>query len=197
MKRMLRTALLLLLCLTLYCCLVPAAHAEEVIDSGTCGTNLTWTLYDTGELVISGTGAMANYKNGQAPWYTNRLKITSAVIGDGVTSIGSDAFYYCIKLETIEIAQTVHFVGSNAFDHCTKLTSVVLPEGVTSISNYAFSGCSSLTSVTIPEGVTSIGGNAFSGCSSLTSVTIPDSVTSIIGYAFYGCTALTNVYYGG
>ena len=92
MKHILRTALLLMLCLTLYCCLIPAAHAEGIIDSGTCGTNLTWTLYDTGKLVISGTGAMPNYDAGKAPWYTNRLKITSAVIGDGVTSIGDWAF---------------------------------------------------------------------------------------------------------
>ena len=175
MKHILRTALLLLLCLTLYCCLVPAAHADgNVIDSGTCGTNLTWTLYDTGELVISGTGAMANYDAGQAPWYTNRRKITSAVIGDGVTSIGECAVYYCTKLETIEIAQTVHFVGERAF-----------------------SCCISLTSVTIPEGVTNIGERAFYGCSSLTSVTIPASVTSIGEWAFYNCGKLTDVYYGG
>ena len=195
MKRTLRTALLLLLCLTLYCCLVPAAHAEEVA-SGECGANgdnLTWTLDDTGELVISGTGDMKYYDAGKAPWYTNRLKITSAVIGDGVTSIGSDAFYYCIKLETIEIAQTVHFVGSNAFDNCTKLTSVVLPEGVTSISGHVFSGCSSLTSMTIPEGVTSISNYAFSGCSSLTSMTIPEGVPSIRSGAFSDCSSLTSV----
>lgn len=27
-----------------------------VVDSGTCGTNLTWTLDDNGTLTISGTG---------------------------------------------------------------------------------------------------------------------------------------------
>ncbi len=58
----LRFAMILLLCLGAFLCLGAAAYAEPaVIDSGTCGAdgdNLTWTLYDTGELVIDGTGAM-------------------------------------------------------------------------------------------------------------------------------------------
>lgn len=29
--------------------------------SGTCGTNITWTLDDEGTLIFSGTGAMENY----------------------------------------------------------------------------------------------------------------------------------------
>ena len=61
MKRILRTALLLLLCLTLYCCLVPAAHAEEVA-SGEWG-DLHWTLDDAGLLTISGEGEMRNFSD--------------------------------------------------------------------------------------------------------------------------------------
>ena len=75
----LRFVMILLLCLGVFLCLGAAASAEPaVIDSGTCGAegdNLTWTLYDTGELVIDGTGGMASYKHiGTAPWYNNRLK---------------------------------------------------------------------------------------------------------------------------
>lgn len=33
--------------------------AEDVqIAKGTCGENLTWVLYDNGELIIDGTGEM-------------------------------------------------------------------------------------------------------------------------------------------
>ena len=50
------------LCLSLVLGLVPlmpetSAHAG-VIDSGTCGDNLTWELDDNDVLTISGTGAM-------------------------------------------------------------------------------------------------------------------------------------------
>ena len=158
--------------------LLPAtALAADIVDSGTCGTegdgsNLTWTLDSEGVLTISGSGGMHGYVSSGAPWHGSRVK--SAVIADGVTSIGSCAFY-----------------------DCTSLTSVTIPDSVTSIGGSAFRGCSSLTSVTIPDSVTSIGYNAFGSCESLTSVTIPDSVTSIGDSAFYDCTSLTDVYYAG
>lgn len=92
-----------------------------------------------------------------------------AIIPDGVTSIGQEAFRSCIDL-----------------------TSVTIPDSVTSIGSYAFYGCSSLTSVIIPDSVTSIGGFAFSGCSGLTSISIPANVTDIGGYAFENCNNLTS-----
>ena len=175
-------------------CLGAAAHAEPaVIDSGTCGDNLTWTLYDTGELVIDGTGAMANYDEGTAPWYESCEKISTVTIRDDVTSIGSYAFFYCSSLTSVTIPESVTSIGDGAFEMCSGLTSVTIPEAVTSIGEWTFNGCSSLTSVTIPEGVTSIGVNAFCNCSSLTSVTIPEGVTSIDGFAFSGCSGLTSV----
>ncbi|MBR1443638.1 MAG: leucine-rich repeat domain-containing protein, partial [Firmicutes bacterium] len=92
--------------------------------------------------------------------------VTSAVIPDGVTSLG----WRC-------------------FSGCSSLTSVAIPENVTSLGWLCFSGCSSLTSVAIPEGVTSLGWNCFSGCSSLTSVAIPENVTSIEESCFSGCSS--------
>ena len=37
---------------------VPARAADDVVDSGSCGDNLTWTLDSAGTLTISGTGDM-------------------------------------------------------------------------------------------------------------------------------------------
>ena len=103
-----------------------------------------------------------------------RRYVTSAIIPEGVTSIGDRAFY-----------------------ECSSLTSITIPNSVTSIGGSAFSWCSSLTSVAIPNSVTSIGGSAFSHCSSLTSITIPNSVTSIGNDAFYGCSSLVQTNYTG
>ena len=179
--------------------LLPAtALAADIVDSGTCGaegdgSNLTWTLDSEGVLTISGSGDMHGYDHLGAPWYGIRSPVKSAVIADGVTSIGDSAFFDCTSLTSVTIPDSVTSIGEYAFYNCTSLTSVTIPNSVTSIGEYAFYNCTSLTSVAIPDSVTSIGEYAFSHCTSLTSVTIPDSVTSIGRYAFYYCTSLTSV----
>ena len=179
--------------------LLPAtALAADIVDSGTCGaegdgSNLTWTLDSEGVLTISGSGDMYDYGLSDAPWYGIRSRVKSAVIADGVTSIGYKAFDDCTSLTSVTIPDSVTSIGDSAFSGCTSLTSVTIPDSVTSIGDSAFSGCTSLTSVTIPDSVTSIGDWAFSYCTSLTSVTLPDSVTSIGYEAFFNCTSLTSV----
>ena len=179
--------------------LLPAtALAADIVDSGTCGaeddgSNLTWTLDSEGVLTISGTGAMKDYDPYKAPWYGSRSRVKSAVIAEGVTSIGADAFWYCTSLTGVTIPDSVTSIGWSAFCGCESLTSVTIPDNVTSIGDWAFGLCKSLTGVTIPDSVTSICDYAFNGCTSLTSVTIPDSVTSIGECAFYKCGSLTSV----
>ena len=177
--------------------LLPAtALAVDIVDSGTCGakgSNLTWTLDSEGVLTISGSGDMHGYGSSDAPWYGSRSRVKSAVIAEGVTSIGESAFENCRSLTSVTIPNSVTSIGWSAFFYCKSLTSVTIPDSVTSVGAYAFLGCTSLTSVTIPNSVTSIGGGAFDECWSLTSVTIPDSVTSIGDSAFASCTSLTSV----
>ena len=179
--------------------------------------NLTWKLYEDGTLNISGKGAMKDYSydSNQSPVYNNS-NVKKVVIEDGVTSIGTYAFYdcssltsitipnsvtsignsafsYCISLTSIMIPDSVTSIGISAFRNCISLTSITIPDGVTGIGEAAFRNCSSLTSITIPDSVTSIGESAFESCWNLTSITIPDSVTSIGNYAFYNCNSLTSV----
>ena len=163
--------------------------------SGTFGANLTWTYIEaTHTLTISGEGGMADYGYGSnAPWYSYRSDMTKAIIKEGVTSIGSYAFYECNGLTSVTIPNSVTSIGDWAFYGCSGLTSITIPNSVISIGDYAFQSCSSLTSVTIGNGVTSIDKHAFSGCNSLTSVTIPNSVTSIGDYAFLDCSGLTSI----
>ena len=105
-------------------------------------------------------------------------------IPEGVTEIGSAAFFGCTGLTDVTIPEGVTEIGYSTFSGCTGLTSVTIPEDVTKIGSVAFSGCTGLTSVTIPEGVTEIGSEAFSGCTGLTSVTIPEGVTKIFKSVF-------------
>ncbi len=86
--------------------------------------------------------------------------ITSLVIPNGVTVIGSCAFRNCGSLTAVTISSGVIRLDSESFRDCTSLTSVIIPSSVTSIGNSAFESCTSLTSITIPNSVTSIGANA-------------------------------------
>ena len=170
-------------------------------DSGTCGAagnenNVTWSFVSsTQTLTISGSGPMADFSNvnEDQPWKDYRDNITSVVIGDGVTTIGKNAFYLLKVLNSpVTIPSGVTSIGEQAFRKCEALPSVTIPAGVTSIGNYAFQKCESLTSIIIPNSVTTIGNNAFSS-SGLTSVIIPSSVTSIGREAFGACHSMSKV----
>ena len=110
---------------------------------GKCGERAYWLLVlDTGNLTIYGKGDMDS-----ADWAHYCFTITSVIIGDGITSI-----------------------GNNAFSDCTDLTSVTIPDSVTSIGDSAFWNCKALTSIVIPAKVTSIGSAAFTLCTGITDV---------------------------
>lgn len=176
----------------------PDPDPADVVASGTCGENLTWTLDNNGQLLIKGTGKMDDWESSEdTPWYANRDQIKSVYINSGVTSIGNFAFEWCGEnLTSVTIGNGVTSIGESAFYSCASLTSVTIGNSVTSIGESAFYECGSLTSVTIPDSVISIGDWAFGWCASLTGVTIPDSVTSIGCEAFSYCYSLTSVHIG-
>ena len=166
------------------------------VASGTCGTNLSWSLNDQGVLTISGTGAMTDWTSySSVPWYSKRDSIKTVVIENGVTTIGRYAFYNYTNLTSVTIPDSVTTIGDCAFYGCDGLTSVTIPDSVTTIDYSAFRYCTSLTSVTIPDSVTTIGIYAFRYCTGLKSVTIGTGVTTIGWEAFCYCTGLKEVYF--
>ena len=115
-------------------------------------------------------------------------------IGNGVTTIGEEAFYKCTSLKEFkgkfaaDGGRCLIIDGVlNAFALGCGVTQYTIPDSVTTIGKFAFSKCESLTSVTIGDSVTTIGYRAFENCSSLTSVTIGKSVSKIGKEAFKEC----------
>ena len=170
------------------------ATIHYAVETGKCGDNVTYAIYDDDKVVISGTGTMYDYsyyEYNNSPFCNRDIK--TVVIKDGVTSIGSYVFYKCYSLIDVKISNSVISIGYDAFYNCTSLVSIIIPDSVVSIGPEAFENCKSLSSISIPDSVISIGHEAFEYCSSLVSVNIPDSVTSIGGYAFGYCESLTSV----
>ena len=169
---------------------------SNILDSGTCGDNLSWQLDSSGTLTISGSGAMWDYDSEQpnkSPWSTSADKIGRLVIYDGVTYIGTWAFQELRNLKRVDIPASVTLVGWGAFGKCTGLEEVYITEGLQSLSGSVFIECSSLKKVALPSSLESIGMFAFCACEAMTEVVIPKNVTSIGEGAFSNCTGLQRI----
>ncbi|MBO5407801.1 MAG: leucine-rich repeat domain-containing protein [Clostridia bacterium] len=146
---------------------------------------------------ISFEGSNANPLYYAKNLYLNGELVTDLVIHDGVTGIGTCAFWNCSSLTSITIPDSVTSIGDCAFYSCDNLMSVTISDSVTSIGSSAFRGCSSLTSVTIPDSVELISENAFYNCSNLSCVGLSSSVKYIRNDAFNGCSKIAIVFYEG
>ncbi len=161
----------LVLCMLMAMLPVSVFAETAKIASGTCGDNLTWVLNSDGALTISGVGQMEDYTSSSTvPWYKNQGSITSVIIEESVTSIGSYAFDGCESLFSVDIPKSITSIGDCAFYNCWGLQGVEIPSNVTSIGDYAFYNCSGLQSITIPENITSLGKGAFYDCAGLTEI---------------------------
>ena len=154
--------------------------------SGPCGDNVTWAFNPgTGRLTISGTGAMADYGNDTPGWYEYNYYITEIFVAEGVTSIGAYAFQMSSVTSAV-LSDSLTSIGSRAFNQCSALYGLVIPQNVTSIGSYAFSMCSSLTSVIIKNPDCAIGSgsrNVFMLCPSLVLTGWPGSTAEAYAQA--------------
>lgn len=162
---------------------------EETPDLQKCGEDITWSLSENGVLTLSGSGAMYDYSSiagDRAPWYEDRKTVKSIQLSDGITHIGSCAFYDCQSATEVSIPESVTSIGKYAFYYC-KFVNVVLPDNLEEISESMFEQCRYLQHVTFPTKLKRIEKNAFAMCLGLYSVEIPEGVISIGNYAFWSC----------
>ena len=112
---------------------------SPTILEGECGKNVTFKLYETGELVLRGYGKTYNYNSRKhTPWHDYTSQISTIIIDDGITGIGSLCFKNIPKLDNIYIPEGVSTIGNNCFINCNNLSAVSLPSTITSIGSYAF-----------------------------------------------------------
>ena len=138
--------------------------------------------------------------------FYGNTNLTTVTIGTGMQYMGSNVFYNCTSLatvnynathcntiansfgstgnsiKTLHIGNNVNYIPGNAFAGL-KLASVTIPNGVTVIGEYAFYGCENITEITIPNSVTTIGYAAFADNMPET-ITLGSGLTEIGDYAF-------------
>ena len=84
------------------------------------------------------------------------------------------------------VSYNVIAVGDNAFYGCVDITSVTVAEGVAVLRGGAFRGCSAMTSVSLPSTIDTIGNLAFYNCTALQNFTILRPVPPVCAAnAFY------------
>ena len=207
MQKKLLKNLLLVLAITVLCFAVGmTASAEDrtVVDSGECGAqgdNVIWTLYDDGELVISGEGEMEEYtSSSDVPWrkhteYGSAISIKRLTVEDGVNSISGTACWVCYDLTVIILPDSLNSIGSCAFSNSVYYNdSNNWDNGVLYIGNHLIEASKTLSGVYgIRDNTVSIAESAFLGCENLTDITIPDSVKYIGRSAFSGCNNLVDI----
>lgn len=177
------------LVITNFAGLIPEMTAMAA-SSGSCGDNATYTLDDSGNLTITGTGTVS------IGAFEDRTDIRTVTIGSGISGFEAYAFKGCTNLTSATLQNGITSVGVYMFDKCTSLNNVSLPQSITNIRAGAFRDCTNLTGITIPDSVTQIEAGVFTR-SGLTSITIPDSVTSLANAVFHSCSSLTSVTISG
>ena len=95
-------------------------NSKGITASGEVNENITWTLYDDGELVIAGSGEMPD---GFFPW--GSLKVKEVRFVGNIKSIGNFAFWGCSDLEKIELPEGIEDIGESVFSGCANLKYIV------------------------------------------------------------------------
>ena len=101
----------------------------NLYESGTLSNGLRWELALTeksGLLTITGSGVMPDFPSGArtTDWYPYRDKVTVAIVSQGITSVGDNAFRDSTALDLVSIAGSVTSVGDDAFRGCSALRKI-------------------------------------------------------------------------
>lgn len=177
-----------------------SADAREILNSGYCGAqgdNITWELYDDGDLVFSGEGDMRDYKrkphettaptkpkDESSPWITKSVK--RVLFDDKITHIGNYSFDRMETIEEVKFPLSLISIGTSAFDECINLSKLEFPEELTVIGSSAFCGIDGLIEIDLPDKLQEIGSMAFCrSMKNIKSIRIPESTTKIGSSAFY------------
>lgn len=146
-----------------------------------------------------------NNNNIVSPMIEHADTLTSAIVEEGVTTIGGYAFYQCSNLQSVIFPSTLIEIGKGdtgkendasdgyVFYECSKLQMPNFQNGLQKIEEYSFIDTSSMFGdLIIPNSVTEIEKAAFSG-SGISSVTVSNGMKEISASTFSSCSNMVTV----
>lgn len=121
------------------------------IPCGDFGENMQWSLSENMTLRITGSGDMPSCRETPSPWAQMNGQIQAVFIGEGITSIGSNAFADCACVKTVRLPEQLKSIGAYAFANCVELTEINLPEALKTMGAGCFEGCTSLRLIDLSQ----------------------------------------------
>lgn len=216
-----RKLLAFMLSLALVLALLPAVtlSAEDTLlpdeawleDWGYCGgegdgSNLRWEFYNESDvgcmLRITGSGAMADYEEGEAPWEgeLSDYLLSGLILEDGITHIGANAFSYFSFVAdyfALDIPDSVVSIGERAFYHNCQISSVRIGKGLKELGEASFGAMRNLQDFVCDSPCFSVlNGLLYNADGTVLiccpvdyreNVVFPDTITAIGDYAFDSC----------
>lgn len=168
---------------------------EEIVIPEACKTigNTAFQGSQNLKKVTISTDIESTYTNYySAPFYSCN-GIEEVIFSDGVTMVPNYLFYNynsnMSSLRKVSFASSIKTIGDYSFYYCNKIEELNLPADLTTIGTYAFYNCARIDNLTIPENVETIGNYAFGGCSSLYFVRNKSSLSILAGNSSYGYVA--------
>ena len=154
-----------------------------------------------------GDGSYINYSDSGQDSYTNRLWSRSAdtlntvIFDEGITQIGTYAFYRMNNLETVIFPDGLTEIGCNAFYECKKIKKIEMPKTLRFVDKEAFYNCSGIEELSIPAcmgvGLRNDNGvwGAFKGCTGIRKLTVTKGAQSDKMKSYNATNHLYNNYY--
>lgn len=181
-------------------------HSKDV--SGATG-EVEWTYVpSTHELIISGEGAVDDYTgedDDPIPWKPYWNSIEKVTVKEGVTHIGSYAFFNLTRAKNITLPDTVESIGDFAFESTCSLMAVdvsrknqyfcVLDGNLYDKDKTILIKATLVNKkekIKLPGSVTSVAADAFCRCAFLEKQSL-NNVKHLSDNAFHHCEKLTSV----
>lgn len=120
-------------------------YKDGVFSNTKCLEKLTMTK-GTGTMLAFATDSRYLY----TPWYLSASTLTTVVLEEGITNIGTSAFRDLTKLKNLSLPGSLKSIGNSAFNGDSSLSVLELPDGFETIGTAAFYNCTGLKEITMP-----------------------------------------------